>query len=300
MDHLSQLLTRFSLRAGVFYTGTICGVHDFPDDALQGHLHLVRRGPVQVFGAGQEVVQVDTPTLLFLPRPKLHRLIADEHGGAEVICGTVRFSGGARNPIADSLPDTVLVALESLPGAQSLVGLMIDEAFSGQYGGQAVLDRLCEVLMIRLLRYCVDNGITQGGVLAGLADKRLTKALAAIHEDAARNWQLADMAALAGMSRSRFALHFRTTVGVTPAGYLASWRIMSAQRLLHQGLGTKQVAFEVGYGSASALGRAFVRQLGCSPQAWLSGKDAPDARLQDETPGTHNETPGSIHGAVAG
>lgn len=300
MDHLSLLLNRFSLSAGVFYTGKICGIHDFPDDAMQGHLHLVRQGPVQVLGLEQEVVHVTTPTLLFLPRPKAHRLIADEHEGAEVVCGTVRFGGGGRSPIADSLPDIVLIPLDRLPGVQSLLGLMVDEAFSGRYGGQAALDRLCEVLMIRLLGYCVDHGLTQGGVLAGLADNRLAKALIAIHEDPARDWQLSEMAALAGMSRARFALHFRTTVGDTPVGYLASWRIMAAQRLLRQGLRTKQVAFDVGYASASALSRAFARQLGCSPLAWLNGQPAPGRASQDETPGTRNETPDSLTGRAHG
>lgn len=270
MDQLSLLLNRFSLSAGVFYTGKICGIHDFPDDAMQGHLHLVRQGPVQVLGLERETIHVAAPTLLFLPRPKAHRLIADEQEGAEVVCGTVRFGGGCRNPIADSLPDTVLIALDRLPGSEALLGLMIDEAFAGRFGGQAALDRLCEVLMIRLLGHCVEHGLTQGGVLAGLADKRLAKALIALHEDPARDWQLAELADLAGMSRARFALHFRTTVGDTPLGYLASWRIITAQRLLRQGLQIKQVAFDVGYGSPGALSRAFVRQLGCSPSEWLN------------------------------
>lgn len=293
MDHLSLLLNRFSLSAGVFYTGNICGVHDFPDDAMQGHLHLVRNGPVQVFGIEQHVIHIDTPTLLFLPRPKVHRLVADEHEGADVVCGTVRFGLGGRNPIADSLPDTVLIALDRLQGSPALLGLMIDEALSGQYGGQAALDRLCEVLMIRLLRQCVDHGITRGGLLAGLADTRLAKVLIAIQEEPARNWQLSDMAALAGMSRARFALHFRTTVGDTPMGYLASWRIMAAQRLLKQGLRSKQVAFDVGYGSASALSRAFLRQLGCSPSEWLNEKPEQTQHLEHETQGARNETLGS-------
>ena len=293
MDHLSLLLNRFSLSAGVFHTGKICGIHDFPDDAKQGHLHLVREGPVQVFGLEQEVIHVVSPTLLFLPRPKAHRLIAAEHEGADVVCGTVRFEGGCHNPIADSLPDTVLISLDRLQGSSALLGLMLDEAFSGQYGGQAALDRLCEVLMIRLLRYCVDNGVTRGGVLRGLADKRLAKVLVAIHEEPARNWGLSDMATLAGMSRARFALHFRTTVGETPMGYLASWRITTAQRLLKQGLQVKQVAYDVGYGSASALSRAFLRQLGCSPSEWLNEKPAHPHSVEHETQGTRNETLGS-------
>lgn len=105
--------------------------------------------------------------------------------------------------------------------------------------------------MIRLLRHCIDQGLTQGGTLAGLADKRLAKALLAIHENSARAWTLSDMAALAGMSRARFAIHFRETTGETPADYLVSWRLMHAQRLLKRGLQLKHVAYDVSYCTAA-------------------------------------------------
>lgn len=269
MDRLTTLLNQFSLSAGVFYTGNICGVHGFQQDAAQGHIHLIKRGPVQVIGVRREIMHITEPTILFLPRPGTHRLVADEHTGADVVCAAVKFGGGGKNPITDSLPAVVEVELEDLPGVRSLLDLMFDEAFAERSGKQAVLDRLCEVLMIRLLRHCIDQGLTQGGTLAGLADRRLAKPLTAIHENPAGDWSLSTMAALADMSRARFAVRFREVTGETPADYLASWRLMTAQRLLTQGLQLKHIAYEVGYGSASALTRAFVRKLGSSPTVWL-------------------------------
>lgn len=272
MDRLTALLSHFSLRAGVFYTGNICGIHDFQQDVLRGHLHLVKHGSVQVIGVKNEVFQITEPTLLFLPRPDIHRLVVDDQAGADVVCGTVQFGGGGRNPINDSLPDVVQVELKSIPGMDAILELMFDEAFSEYNGRQAVLDRLCEVLIIRLLRYAIEQGLTQGGTLAGLADSRLAKTLMAIHDEPARDWQLSSMAALAGMSRARFAVRFREVTGETPADYLASWRVTTAQRLLKSGLQLKHVADDVGYGSASALARAFARKLGCSPSEWLKGQ----------------------------
>jgi len=272
MDKLSALLSHFSLQAGVFYTGNICGIHDFEQDRQRGHIHLIRRGPVRVIGVKQQVFDVIEPTLLFLPRPDTHRLMADDRAGADVVCATVQFGGGGRNPIADSLPDVVMIELSALAGVDALLGLMFDEAFADNDGRQAVVDRLCEVLMIRLLRHCIDQGLTQGGTLAGLADARLAKAIAAIHEDPACKRDLASLAALAGMSRARFAVRFRTVTGETPADYLATWRVMTAQGLLKQGRQLKQVADDVGYGSANALTRAFIRKLKCSPTQWLKGE----------------------------
>jgi len=275
MDRLTKLLSQFSLHAGVFYTGNICGVHDFAQDSVRSHIHLIRRGPVQVIGVAQERFDITEPTLLFLPRPDTHRLVADDRAGADVVCATVEFGGGGQNPITDALPNVVRVALSHLAGIEALLGLMFDEAFAENNGRQAVLNRLCEVLMIRLLRHCIDQGLTQGGTLAGLADARLAKVIGAIHENPGAALDLTGMAALAGMSRARFAVRFREVTGETPADYLASWRIMTAQGLLRQGRQLKHVADDVGYGSASALTRAFVRKLGCSPTDWLRGIDKP-------------------------
>ena len=274
MDHLSPLLLRFSMSAGVFYSGKICGVHDFDRDTQRGHVHLIKRGPVELVSGSEGALSITQPSLLFMPRPDAHRLIADDRNGAEVVCASIQFGAGGRNPITDSLPSMVLVALADLPGAQALLELLYDEAFAQHCGRQASLDRLCELLLIRLLRYCLDRGLTRGGTLAGLADPRLAKALVAIHENPTRSWELTDMAELAGMSRARFALHFREITGDTPADYLASWRMILAQGLLRAGRPLKHVAHEVGYGSASALTRAFIRKIGHPPTHWLRQAEA--------------------------
>ncbi len=77
------------------------------------------------------------------------------------------------------------------------------------------------------------------------------------------------MADLAGMSRARFAVHFREVVAETPADYLATWRVALAQGMLRAGKPIEHVALDVGYGSASALTRAFIRNIGQAPMHWL-------------------------------
>jgi len=296
MEVLDHLLSHFSLHAGVFYTGNICGIHDFERDERRGHLHLVRNGTVQIRGREMAEMEITEPTLIFLPRPDTHRLVADERNGADVVCGTILFGGGGRNPISDSLPAVVTVKLEAIPGVDALLALMFEEAFAGHRGRQAVLDRLCEVLIIRLLRHCIALGLTQGGTLAGLADPRLANVLLAIHSDPMRAWDLPTMADMAGMSRARFAVRFREVTGETPADYLTSWRIMTAQRLLKHGVAVKHVALDVGYGSSSALIRAFVRKLGRSPSEWLKDQASLPTPEQEETLDTSNETVGQLLG----
>lgn len=269
MDLLSKLFERFTLSAGVFYTGNICGMHGFERDRKRGHVHLVKRGPVRLIGGPESGLSITEPSLLFLPRADEHTLVADDKLGADVVCATIQFGAGGDNPVSDSLPDLVVVPLRELSGAQPLLELLYEEAFSDFCGRQAALDRMCELLLIRLLRYCMDKGVVNGGALSGLADPRLAKALTAVHADPAKEWELKEMASLAGMSRARFAVRFREITGETPANYLSSWRIVMAQSLLRAGRQLKHVSADVGYGSPSAFTRAFVRKMGVSPTQWL-------------------------------
>jgi len=279
VNSLDLLLSHFSLHAGVFYTGNICGRHDFEKDPMRGHLHVIKRGRVKLLGVERQTFEINEPTLIFLPRPDDHRLIADNQAGAEVVCGTVFFDGGGRNPITDSLPNVVLIKLSQAQGLAPILDLMFEEAFKQDDGKQAALNRLCEILIIRLLRHCISMKLAAGGILAGFADVRIAKALQAIHADSARQWTLDDMAEVAGMSRARFAVLFKTLTGTTPANYLASWRLMMAQKLMKKGLALKLIAIDVGYGGSSTLARAFMRMLGCTPLEWLN------AQKQQASPG---------------
>ncbi len=276
-DPLVSLLSHFALQAGVFYTGNICGIHDFDRDTQRGHLHLIRRGVVRLDGTERMEYDITKPTLVFLPRPEFHRLVADNGAGADVVCGTVHFGGG-RNPVTDSLPDVVMIELHQLKGVEMILDLMFQEAFADQRGRQAVLDRLCEVLVVMLLRHCVEHGVTRGGALAGLADARIAPALQAMHDAPASAWSLETLAQVAHMSRARFAARFKSVTGTTVAEYLTSWRLIAAQRLLASGKAPKAVAHEVGYANASALARAFTRKLGVSPLAWLRAQPSSTER----------------------
>lgn len=283
MDTLSLLLTRFRISAGVFYTGRICGVHPFAADQTRAHLHLIEQGPVDLVDAEGHCTRFAQPTVLFLPRPEQHRIIADDEAGARVLCATVQFGGhGTHNPLGNSLPALVAVEVAQLQDASSLLALIHQETCEARSGAQAAIDCLCELLIVRLLRHCLDHGLTAGGTLAGLADPRLAKAIVAIHHEPNRAWTLADMAAQAGMSRARFAGRFRDVTGQTPAHYLAGWRIAVAQSLLKTGRPMKQVCLEAGYASSSALTRAFIRQVGISPVRWRKSTLGPAAETLSE------------------
>lgn len=269
-DRLSDLLNRFELRARVFHIGTLSRAATFDVCDAGFHLHLVRTGAVCVTGAAMSELAVREPSVLFIARPGAYRIDSRGDADAEIVCATIEFGLGDENPLLRGLPDRLAIPLASMPSLDAVQQALFAEASERACGHDTVVDRLTEVLVVQLLRFMMRNRLVASGSLAGLSDVRLAKALIAMHADPAGHWTLERMAAMAGMSRSRFAAHFAATVGNPPGEYLLQWRIGLAKTLLRRGYAVKEVAPEIGYGSASALARAFAQCAGQTPTEWLA------------------------------
>lgn len=276
VDRLSSLLERFRVRAHMFHNGPLCGVTHFAAEPGLGFLHVMRRGTMAVThrarsGAPRKVL-VDEPSLLFYPRPMAHDFHNAPQEGADFTCATLAFDGGAMHPLARSLPALIVLPLRQVAGLEHTLALLFGEAERVRCGQRLLADRLFEVLLLQLLRWLLDHpdeGGVQQGLLNGLADTRLAKALVAMQERPGEAWSLSRMADCAGMSRSAFAALFKQEVGETPADYLTQWRLSLAQAQLRGGQSIKQIADELGYASASALSRVFTQKVGLSPRDWL-------------------------------
>ncbi len=266
-DRLASLLTWFELRARVFQTGPLCHSESFDARSGLSYIHVMRRGAMRVETTGCRPVPVERPSLVFYMTPVTHRLVPSADG-AETVCASFEFGAGLRNPLIEALPEVVLLALADTPALAATLEVLFEEASEQHCGRQAVLDRLSEVVIIQLLRDLMDQGRLQSGLLAGLADPRLAKAINAMHAQPSHPWNLEQLAATAAMSRARFAASFRDTVGTPPMTYLTAWRLGLSQSLLRQGKSVQAVADEVGYANASALSRAFAALTGLSPTEW--------------------------------
>lgn len=268
-DRLAALLSHFSLSARTFQTGPLCGLNSLDGSDPYGQLHLIREGEVEVWHGNQPALHINTPSLLFYPRPTPHRFLTDGQRGADFVCAHVAFEGGAASPVVAALPHHICLPLSELAASVPVLELLLAESLAHNCGRQALLDRLFEVVLIQLLRVLMENGSAQVGMMAGLGHPQLRRALVAIHDAPAKPWSVESLAEVAGMSRSVFANKFRDSVGETPAGYLQRWRIGLVQKWLAQGRALKLVTGEAGFSSESALSRAFKAQCGMSPRAWL-------------------------------
>lgn len=277
VDRLTALLDRFRVRASLFHTGPLCGTHVFAPQPGRAFLHVLRRGTLAVRhrrGDGvARALDFDAPTLLLYPRALHHEFVNPPVDGADFTCATLDFEGGARHPLVQSLPPLVAVPLSAIDGIDQSLDLLFAEADRVRCGSRLLADRLFEVVLIQVLRWIIDHPAEAGvhaGAMMGLSDPRLARAMVAMHEAPQSDWSLETMATVAGMSRSAFAAAFRATTGMTPAAYLADWRLSVATSLLRNGRSAKQVAMDVGFSDTAALSKAFRKRMGVSPRAWLA------------------------------
>ena len=139
-----------------------------------------------------------------------------------------------------------------------------------------MIDRLLEVLLMEAIRRRPSNDPAPAGLLAGLRDPALAKALRAMHADVRAGWTVANLAELAGLSRSVFAARFMKIVGCAPIDYLLGWRMALAKDALSRGdAPLERLAEQVGYESASAFSTAFRRRVGCPPSAFARAAGRP-------------------------
>jgi AraC-like DNA-binding protein len=277
LDRLSALLDRFRVRAHLFHAGPLCGVTHFDAQPGRGFLHVLRRGEMvvthQARSGAPKRVRVQEPSLLFYPRPLAHDFHNAPTEGSDFTCASLDFEGGTTHPLVRALPALVLLPLREVDGLEGALALLFAETDRVRCGHRLLADRLFDVVLLQLLRWLLDHPEQAGvpaGLLTGLADPALSRALVAMHEQPGQAWSLARMAGEAGLSRSAFATRFRAVVGETPGEHLTAWRLTLAQSRLQQGHAVKRIADELGYANASALSRVFTQKVGCSPMAWLA------------------------------
>ena len=276
MDIFAALFAHTAPSARTFFTGNLCTTAQFADC---GYLHLLKSGALTLSRSGEADLILNEPTLLFFPRGQAHRFTGAAEGGADLVCAKVDLGGDNGNPIGEGLPELILLPLAEHLALAPICDLLVAEGFGESDGRQPAIDHLFDYLLILIVRHVVASGLVNDGVLGGLADPRLAKALTAMHEQPRRSWSLDDLAEVAGMSRTRFATHFRARVGRTPMDYLTRWRMTLARELLAKGKPVKIVAGRVGYDSAAAFSRVFARVTGEAPRqvAHASRKrDQPD------------------------
>jgi AraC-like DNA-binding protein len=220
---------------------------------------------------------VPTPSVMDLPREMVserYELLRHGGGGAltQAVCGAIRFDQPSARHLIEVLPETLHIeATGSSPDSwmPSLLRLMANEARELRPGGEEVITRLSDILVIQAIRTWLEaDPAARTGWLGALHDPQLGRALALIHRQPEREWTVAELASELAMSRSAFSARFTKVVGEPVMQYVTRWRMQVALRSFEAGqTTTAELARKLGYRSEAAFARAFKRVLGVSPGA---------------------------------
>ena len=199
--------------------------------------------------------------------------IASHNGGGDFFLVSTRFSleGNHAGLLLQMLPPIVHIRDESGQAALRWpVERMMQELREPQPGGFLIVQHLAQVMLVQALRLYLAEGLKGGvGWLFALADKKMSVAMNAMHDNPAHRWTLQELAKLVGMSRSTFALRFKETVGTSAMDYLAHWRmLLAADRLKNSKDPISIIAPSLGYESETSFSLAFKKIMGCSPRKY--------------------------------
>ena len=194
----------------------------------------------------------------------------NEGSATRIVGGCILCDPTNADLLSELLPRLVHVRAGEGIGARlgALISYIRDEAENARVGSDLILSRLLEVLLIETLRREASK-LLHPGMLRGLSDPQLARAIGDIHSDVRRGWTIADLAQRAGMSRSAFARRFSEAVGLAPVEYLLRWRMAVAKEALrYSSSSLEEIAEKVGYRSASAFSTAFSQRVGCPPSEY--------------------------------
>ena len=293
MDPFSDVLELLGFKSSIYFQKNFCGNWKMSiADTGFAQFHFIVRGTAVIEHGGQ-LEHLSSGDLVVFPKGAAHAIsdhpsspptlgqdvVAHMQNGEEpflvgepttrMICGHFEYDLTHQHPLVRDLPARMLLKTGELQiGAlvSSLMSLIVHETRSEEMGSRIVTQHLSQALFTSILREHFEQEGHNIGFYAGMRDERLVLAISAIHEADGWKYTLADLASIAGMSRSSFAAKFKSQVGQTPGDYALNWKMFKARQALQKSDETiDQIAHVYGYGSGSAFSRAFREVLGLSP-----------------------------------
>ncbi len=263
LDRLSALLEGLAPDIVIRHAGPLAACSRIDASAADHlYLHLLLEGQQDIRLAAAASIAMVAPGIAVVRGDQTHELLAPANDQAHrLLCIEARFAGPAAPLLLAAFAEPLHIDLDANATELGLVvRLIASELVAPRCGQPALLRRAGEILFIGLLRYLIAHPRTPVGMLNGLAEPRIARALVALHVEPQADWSLESLAATAGMSRTAFAMRFRTLMGITPGDYVMQLRLGIARREIDLGSGLKRAAQAAGYASSAALSRALSRQ----------------------------------------
>ena len=265
--------------AGHRYTGTVILHPTFgvsfndKESKLTNRLpfHYVEKGSCRVLVDDKEYVLEEGDFIAILKGSSyfLRNVTEDAPSKTTLICGYFELLAGTNQSLSDSFPDVQIISHKDISQSsrmKKIINMLCDEVNSDLLGAKSAVKSLADLFFTYVLRNILKSANVEKGVLAGLSDTHLVKALTAFHTDFHKSWSLETLACEAGLSRTKFVSRFRDIIGVTPGAYMTQWRMnWAAAELLSTENIIYDIALSTGYQSDAAFCRVFKQQFGVPP-----------------------------------
>ena len=207
-------------------------------------------------------IRISDCDVTILPPRRRRRVVAS---GA----GLIRVTYGGVVNLFDYIDRPLVVPFAADDPLSRCAGQLMDELAAERPGRRAMATTLLRELLILMLRRCHERGHLREAWLAALDEPRLARPLAAMRDSPEHTFTVAELAELAGMSRTVFAARFIAALGRPPFEFLTRLRLERAVQLLTSTeLPVKSVAALVGYASRSSFTRAFLVTYGSAPKTF--------------------------------
>lgn len=203
--------------------------------------------------------------------------------------GLVKFSTGAGRALVlgcaevtarvDGLGDVFTNLHE--PIVESTLGLCVDPLFhqiarefsNPKMGTRAMVGALMKQIVIEVFRSQIEREQFRSWLWPAMLDPQLARAALSIIVCPEARHNVEGLAAIAGMSRSRFSKAFADNFGRSPIEFVQAVRLRAARRMLRaSSLPIKSVAAAVGYSSRSHFSRSYQAYFGEAPSTLKTAK----------------------------
>lgn len=300
MDSLSELVRLLAPSGTVdLHCRVAGGWSDFNAQAAPGHVpyHVILEGQIEIT-VGDARLRATAGDVLLFPHGAAHTLMGLQAGsrtvapsrhfngvvtevtvpGAaaplDILCGTFVL-GSSADVLLRTLPEVLCIGTDDAnrngdaSWLRGLIGMMHAEADRPRPGGAAIVADLSTALFTVLLRALIQRGGVSRGLIALMADARMTRVVEAVVRAPEQPWTVDSLAALCNVSRATLARRFAQLGGMTPLELVTTLRMERAARLLRQdGLSAAAVGEQCGYASQAAFGRVFAQHFGIAPGAY--------------------------------
>lgn len=198
-------------------------------------------------------------------------------GDLRVVCGTIMASVSGSFGLIDRVSQPIVGDLNAFEIVRNAFAVMLAEISAPDLGSRAMTGALMKACLVLLLRRSLAGAGADIGLIGSLRDPRLGHAVAAILDKPAGHHTVAELAAIAGMSRSAFAKEFTHAFAMSPMEFVGKTRLHHAAALLQStNLPVKVIAASIGFASRSHFSRAFSAAYGADPSKFHSRTARPE------------------------